>query len=158
MEVSIKLKGTYWDKKPEYKIFIDDQLLKHDFIQAESGVVEAHTFNFDLPESDSPQHKITVELLNKTDDQTVKDQYEDPVNFTIVKDMLLEVTALEIDGLHLGDLLFSESVYKVNHPVSHSGLNEVTDIRHCTCMGWNGKYVFTFESPFYAWLIDRMIQ
>lgn len=148
LSFKIALSGTYWDKRPEYKVLLDGQLIKHDTIQAASGVNENIEFHSELIEG---VHELRISLLNKTHGDTVRDT-ENPEVFA--KDMLLNVADIEIDEISVGPLLWSAE-YEFDEP--HEVDGALADkMSHCVNMGWNGTYVFKFESPFYLWLLEKL--
>ena len=152
MNFKLGLIGHYWDKVPAYQIVIDDNIVKEGQISAESGTSEIIDFDLDLAEGD---HVLKVRFTNKTNEQTVKDNEEDPDNYEIVKDMTLEIDTIEVDQVDLGEMKW-DGIYRVDKPVSYNGEENVTEIQRCTNMGWNGQYEFRFSTPFYLWLLDNI--
>ena len=146
----IGISGTYWDKRPQYSIAISGKEYAAGVIAAASGETEYHEFFVDLVDGD---HRLEISLLNKENSDTVKDN--DSENFTIVKDMLLNVDHIEIDDIDIGHLRHSESHYA---PVKKQVYNGaiVDRIEQCVNMGWNGTYILEFSSPFYIWLLENL--
>jgi hypothetical protein len=152
LHIKLGLAGTYWDKKPQYRISFNDQVLEEGTISAPSTEVEYHEFDV---EYDSDNAVLKVELLNKTPSDTKKDDYTDPNNYTIVADMLLQVASLEVDDIDLGYTPYEHGVYTTNEPVFYDGATTQT-ISKCTNMGWNGSWTLTWTNPFYLWLLETM--
>jgi hypothetical protein len=154
IQIRLGLSGTYWDKKPQYRISFNDSVLKEGFITAPSGEVEI--FNFDV-DYETDEGTIKVELLNKTPEDTKKDNYDDPNNFKIVADMLLNIVSLEIDDIDLAQIPYKHGVYTTKTPVIYKGSDKpTTTILECTNMGWNGAWSLTWTNPFYLWLLETM--
>lgn len=145
VHIKLGLSGTYWGKKPQYRISFNDTVLTDAHIVAETNTVEY--FEYDL-EYDSDTAVLKVELLNKSPEDTVKDNYEDPDNYTIVDDMLLNIVSLEVDEIDLGMLVQNQSEYR---PIGHAEV-----MRECVNLGWNGAWTLTWNNPFYIWLLENI--
>lgn len=146
IQFKIGLSGTYWGKKPQYEILVNDHKYHEGIIQFEPNQTEFFEFTVDLEEDTN--HKLQIRLVNKTDKDVVKD-VDDKDNFKIVKDMLLNIDSICIDDIELGSLMWSESSFvgdDPNRPV----------LKKCVNLGWNGTYVLDFSSPFYLWLLEKM--
>ena len=150
VKFTIELSGTYHNKRPEYSISIDDTEYVRGSITADSGERQTIEFDADLTEGD---HCLDIRLLNKESSDTVKSN-NDPVNFTIVKDMLLNIEDIIIDDISLGNLLWSAE-YILDKPYKHNG-ETIDHLDHCVNLGWNGAYILKFSSPFYIWLLERL--
>jgi hypothetical protein len=150
----IGLSGTYWDKKPNFTISVNNQVYESRSISAESGVTEYFTFTTELTEGPAV---LSISLLNKEDSDVKKDNYDDPVNFKILGDMLLNIESIEIDEIDIGTLRHTASEFFLAVPQSDSwGNTLITSIKECVNLGWNGTYRLPFESPFYVWLLENM--
>ena len=136
LNFKITLSGTYWDKKPEYDILLNDVVMSHGFA-GENNTVE---FTVDLEED--TKHALCVRLLNKQDSDTI--QNEDKTG--IVKDMLLNIEDVSIDGISIGTLRWSHSRYLANSEI----------YENCVNLGWNGDWVLEFDCPFYLWLLENL--
>jgi hypothetical protein len=139
LNFKIELDVTFWDKKPEYKILLND-------VEKSSGHIDKNTIiEFDTDLEDNAEHKLEIKLLNKeyTDTLQSDDKSE------ILKDMLLHVKQIMIDNIPLDYLIYSKSQY-VPFDNSHPTLDK------CVDLGWNGTYILTFSTPFYIWLLENM--
>ena len=145
VHIKLGLSGTYWNKKPQYRVSVNDQVLSKNFITAASGVVEYIEFDVEYV---TDTVTLKIELLNKTHEDTKKDNYEDPVNFKIIDDMLLNINSIEVDEIDLGQVPFNMSEYT---PVSFK-----EPIKHCVNLGMNGAWTLTWTNPFYLWLLENM--
>jgi hypothetical protein len=154
-KVSVKLgiSGTYWDKKPQYCVYCNDTIILEGEITAPSGEIEYHKFDF---EYDTDLVDLKIQFLNKTNEDTKKDNYEDPENYTIVGDLLLNIESLEIDEIELDtNLLFSTSKYTTDVEVDRDGIM-TRDVRNCLNLGWNGVWSIQWSNPFYIWLLENI--
>lgn len=142
LHFKIELAGTYWDKRPVYSILVNDQLIEQQEITTPSGENFIKEFDFDMPEGPA---SLKIRLDNKTDSDTVEN--EDKT--AIVKDMLLHIRNVEIDDIHLGDLVYRFAEFRGDDP-SRPVLDK------CQDLGWNGAWVFEFEAPFYLWLLETI--
>ena len=143
LKFSVTVSGTYWDKKPQYSIWLDD----HPVIQTEivSDKPQVHNFTHDL---DIGTHVIKIRLENKTSQDTKVENGE------IVGDMLLNVDDIKIDDISLGHLMWNAN-YKLDQQQQYQG-KEIDHLDNCVNLGWNGTYILTFDSPFYIWLLENL--
>lgn len=142
LHFKIGLSGTYWDKKPQYSILFNDQIITTQVITAASDEVLYVEFDQDVTAGAS---KLQIRLENKADTDTVQSDDKS----TIVKDMLLNIRSIEIDEIDLGPLLWTASNFigdDQNRPV----------LQNCVNLGWNGTWTLPFESPFYIWLLENI--
>lgn len=151
IEFKITISGTYWDRKPDYIIKIDDKEYTRGEISAPSDEPQVVSF---FAELENGPHTLSIGMSNKTDDQTVKDPPEGDL-FVIAKDMLLNVVNIEVDGIELGALLW-DGVYRFDRVVDYQGQTGISELKGCVNMGWNGSYNIDFESPFYLWLLEKL--
>lgn len=138
----ISLTGTYWDKKPQFSVWLDDHIVTQSEIN--------HTpqnITFTRTVSEGP-HELKIRLENKTNNDTVLE------NGVVVKDMLLNIDDIVIDDISLGNLLWSAE-YILDCPQQYQG-KEITNLDNCVNLGWNGTYVLKFSSPFYIWLLEKL--
>jgi len=142
LEFKIGLSGSYWSRKPQYTIGIDGKEYKSGTITGDSNEVEFLEFQAEVEEDQ--EHTIEIGLVNKTDhDCFVDDQGQ------IVRDMLLNIESIEIDGIDLGNLKWSASEFTPLDP-------ELAPLSGCVNLGWNGTYRLKITSPFYLWLLDNL--
>lgn len=162
--IKVGLSGTYWDRKPQFQILINGEVIKEGEISSPSGEVEYHEFEKEFTQSSN--HVLGIRFLNKTRDQTVKAQDYTEENISIEKDMLLVFESLEIDNVSVpfgsdNGLEPRYGVYKLDAAVDdqweeykgQAGVRELPGTRH---MGWNGVYEIEFGSPFYIWLLENL--
>jgi len=138
------LSGTYWDKKPQFSVWLDDHVVVQSEI-AEPSEAQSIKFERDL---DAGQHQLKIRLENKTVQDTIT------TNGEIVKDMLLNVIDIIINDISLGQLLW-DAEYHLDSPQEYNG-NTITKLDHCVNLGWNGTYVLNFSTPFYIWLLEKL--
>ncbi len=142
----IGLSGTYWGKKPQYEILVNDKQFYQGIISNEQNQPEFFEFSTELEEDCN--HKLQIRLTNKTDKDVVKD-VDDIDNFNIVQDMLLNIDSICIDDIDIGSLMWTESSFvgdDTTRPI----------LKNCVNLGWNGTYTLEFSSPFYLWLLEKM--
>ena len=141
LHIKIGLSGTYWDKKPNYTVEVNDIVFFNKDVDVESD--EVFYLEFDV-ESDAVNNSLAIRLTNKTDSDTI--QSEDKT--AILKDMLLNIVSIEIDEINLGQLTYSLSKYTVD-ATKEVHTNFVN-------LGWNGKWSLTWTNPFYIWLLENI--
>lgn len=139
----ISLSGTFWDKRPQFSIWIDEDVVFHSELPDD----KLHTFTVDH-EVLTGEHTLQIRLENKTSHDTVID------NGNIVKDMLLNIEDIEINDISLGQLKW-DAIFVLDTPQMYHG-EKITQLAHCVNLGWNGAYVLKFNSPFYLWLLEKL--
>lgn len=142
LKFSITLNRTYWNKLPQYSIWVNDDKIVDDALSEDRRTVE---FERDLAEGD---YLLKIRLENKTNKDTIIENGE------IVKDMLLNIEDIVIDDISLGNLLW-DATYILDEPHEFNG-KTITQLDHCVNLGWNGTYVLKFSSPFYLWLLEKL--
>lgn len=143
LKFEISLSGTYWGKKPQFSVWLDD----HPVVQTELvNPTQTVTFEREVIEG---EHDLKIRLENK-------DQLTDTIieNGAIVKDMLLNIDDITIDDISLGNLLWSAE-YHLDAPQQYQG-KTITQLDSCVNLGFNGTYVLKFSSPFYIWLLEKL--
>ena len=139
----ITLSGTFWDRRPQFSIWIDD----HAVIQSEivSTAQQPITFEHTIDEG---SHTLKIRLENKIATDTLIENGE------VVKDMLLNIDDIAIDDISLGNLLWSAE-YIPDEKQMYQG-KEIDHLDGCVNLGWNGTYILKFTSPFYIWLLEKL--
>lgn len=148
VHIKLGLSGTYWDKRPQYRVSINDQIVLEGEIAAPSDEVEYIEFDADYATENA---ELKLEFLNKEFSDTVLS--EDKTQ--ILKDMLLNIVSVEIDDIALGQIPFNSSVYTPASPVEWDGVTTQT-VRNCLNLGWKGAWTLTWSNPFYVWLLENM--
>jgi len=139
----VSLSGTFWEKRPQFSICIDD----HQIIQSEIPDSIIHPVTFEHTIDEGPHSlKIRLENKNKHDTQIVDGE--------VVKDMLLNINDIVIDNIGLGNLIWSAE-YILDTPQQYQG-KTITHLDSCVNLGWNGTYILKFSSPFYIWLLEKL--
>jgi hypothetical protein len=142
LSFDISLSGTYWDKKPQYSVWLDDHVV------TQSEVSNAvHNVKFQRNVSEGP-HTLKIRLENKTNADTVIKDGE------VVNDLILNIDDIIIDDISLGNLLWSAE-YILDKKQQYKG-QEIDHLDGCVNLGWNGTYVLKFTSPFYIWLLEKL--
>jgi hypothetical protein len=141
LHIKLGLSGTYWDKRPSYRISVNDQVYADAVIGSASDEVEY--IEFDV-ESITDSNVLKIELLGKD----YKDTIQNADKTAILKDMLLNIVSIEIDEIDLGQIPFNLSEYR---PL---GRDDV--VKNCVNLGWNGAWTLTWTNPFYIWLLENM--
>lgn len=143
LKFRIGLSGTFWNKRPAYSILINGKELTSGYIQSESDCIEFHEFECDL--IDDQIHELQIRLNNKEN----SDVEENEDRTEIIKDMLLNISSIEIDDISLDKLLWLNSEF-VPDDKSKPTLDR------CVNLGWNGTYILKFSTPVYLWLLENM--
>jgi hypothetical protein len=116
-------------------------------IQSEIASKSEQIINFERRVTQGP-HELKIRLENKTDTDTVIENDE------VVKDMLLNISDINVDDISLGNLLWSAE-YILDKPQIYKG-QTIDHLDGCVNLGWNGTYILKFSSPFYIWLLEKL--
>jgi hypothetical protein len=139
----ITLSGTYWDRRPQFSVWLDDHVVTQSEISSEAEQI----VSFERSVDEGP-HTLKIRLENKTNADTVIE------NGQVVKDMLLNIDDITIDDISIGNLLWSAE-YKLDEKQIFQG-QEIDHLDGCVNLGWNGTYILKFTSPFYIWLLEKL--
>jgi hypothetical protein len=140
LSIRIGLSALYWDKTPQYSVAINNQQFITSNLDTRDIVYHQIDYEIELDRD----LVLEITLLNKADSDTVQDQDKN-----IVKDMLLNIESIEIDGIELEQLKWTESVF------IPTDKNKPT-LDNCVNIGWNGTYKLPMSTPFYLWLLEKM--
>ena len=143
LSFKISLTGTFWDRRPQFSIWLDDHVVTQSEIASSAEQIVA----FERRVDEGP-HELKIRLENKADADTVIENGEE------VKDMLLNIDDITIDDISLGNLLWSAE-YILDEKQMYQG-KEIDHLDGCVNLGWNGTYVLKFTSPFYIWLLEKL--
>jgi hypothetical protein len=143
LKFKINLTGTFWDRRPQFSVWLDD----HVVIQSEIASESEQIVNFERSISEGP-HSLKIRLENKTNSDTVVE------NNKVIKDMLLNIDDITIDDISLGNLRWSAE-YMLDNPQEYQG-KTIDHLDGCVNLGWNGTYTLNFTSPFYIWLLEKL--
>lgn len=141
LSFKITLSAVFWEKLPEYSIYVNDELKIRDTVAGD----EKTLISFDHQLSPGPA-QLRIQLHNKTSSDTQTE------NGAIVKDMLLNIDDIVIDDVPLGNVI-RQGNYYLDHPQQYQG-EVINSLKGCVNLGWNGTYVLDFSIPFYHWLLD----
>ena len=143
LKFSISLSATFWDKKPRYTVYVDDESMASGDVGEDQEIV---SFEKELS---AGVHDLSIRLENKESSDTIVENNE------ISKDMLLNINDIEIDDVSLSNLIWIKSDYHLDQPQNFKG-NVINRLPNCVNLGWNGTYKIQFESPFYIWLLENI--
>ena len=153
LKFKIKLFSTHWDKKPTCDVLLNN---KSFWVGEVSGSEKQPTeIEFEHDCEEGKEYKLVLDRKNKDSSQTVLKNGE------IEKDQLLHIHSIEIDEIDIGSLVF-EGVYRPEYPEpwasqqKKSGNALPETFKNVTSMGHNGTWTFTFNSPFYMWLLENL--
>jgi histone acetyltransferase (RNA polymerase elongator complex component) len=120
------LVGHYWDLVPEYSIYCDETMICRREMPTKTGVPNIETFTH------TDTKILRVQFENKASDQSVLNLNRD----RLIRDMLLEVRELEVNGEMIP--VSKTSNYVFDQKQMYNG-NLVKEAAHITIMGFNGK-------------------
>lgn len=141
-------------KSPEFAVYINATKFLDTKISANENQTEY--FEFEAEISDG-ENNLVIEFKNKFPEDTVKD-----AQGKIVDDLLLNIDSIQIDEIDLGHLIWTASDYRPDYPEIYKttslaeGNNLPDSVKNCVNLGWNGKWILPFTSPFYIWLLENI--
>ena len=143
LQFKISLTGTYWDKKPQFSVWLDN----HVVIQSEIVGKSEQIINFERRVTEGPC-ELKIRLENKTTaDTNIR-------NGEVIDDMLLNINDITVDDISLGNLLWSAE-YILDKPQIYKG-QTIDHLDGCVNLGWNGTYTLKLSSTFYIWLLKNL--
>jgi len=154
LKFKIEFYATMWDKPPHAEVLINDISHYKGEILGTKDKPTLIEFEQELEENKS--YDLTIHRTGKAKNQTVINEKGD-----ILKDQLLHIKSIEIDEIDIGGLVY-EGVYTPIYPEPwatqqrHEGNELKESFKNVTIMGHNGKWSFTFGSPFYMWLLENL--
>ena len=154
LKFKIEFYATMWDKPPHAEVLINDISHYKGEILGTKDKPTLIEFEQELEENKS--YDLTIHRTGKAKNQTVINEKGD-----ILKDQLLHIKSIEIDEIDIGGLVY-EGVYTPIYPdpwatqQRHEGNELKESFKNVTIMGHNGKWSFTFGSPFYMWLLENL--
>ena len=143
-----------WDKPPVAEIFIGDKSIIKKEITGSESTPDIIEFEHEMEEGN--KYNLIINRSGKTGNQTIINEKGD-----ILKDQLLNIKSIEIDEIDIGGLVF-EGTYTPQYPEPwatqqrSAGKDLPENFKNVTQMGHNGTWSFTFESPFYMWLLENL--
>ena len=110
-------------------------------------VQEKITFDYDIDDVDTGDHKLQIVLTGKTSDHTIVDE-----TGTIIKDATLQISNVTIDEIDVNQLFLEKCVYTHNF----NGTQPEIEDTFYGAAGCNGIISFSFSTPIYLWLLENM--
>jgi hypothetical protein len=144
--IKLGVSGTFWDRRPEFRVSFNGTPVAHGHFQADSGATEYIEFT---AEYSTDNAVLTVELLNKRPTDTV----ENADKTAIVQDMTLGIVALEIDDINMMPILHGVCEYRPVYPEHYSG---EPVLQKCVTLGWPGVWSISWSNPYYLWLLEHL--
>jgi hypothetical protein len=153
LKFKLELWAEYWDKAPRLRILINDH--NHFDKEIMGTEKEPTVIEFEHELTEGEKYRLVIERSGKDKKQTVVENGE------ITKDQLLHIKSVEIDEIDIGALVY-EGVYTPEYPEPwatqqrQAGKELPEFFKNVTNMGHNGRWVLSFESPFYMWLLENL--
>jgi hypothetical protein len=154
LKFKLELYATMWDKSPHVEILINDKSYFKGDVTSTNDKSQLIEFEHECEEG--KDHELTIKRSGKDKGQTVINDKGD-----ILKDQLLHIKNIEIDEIDIGALVY-EGVYTPEYPEPwatqqrESGVELPESFKNVTKMGHNGVWQFSFQSPFYVWLLENL--
>tara|TARA_B100000902_G_scaffold267384_1_gene253413 strand:- start:11 stop:493 length:483 start_codon:yes stop_codon:yes gene_type:complete len=154
LKFKLELFSTHWLNKPG----VDVQLNGKSQWKGEIGndIKDPQVIEFEHECEEGDKVELTLHRYGKTTKDSIVNEKGD-----LLKDQLLHIKSIEIDEIDLGALVY-EGVYTPEYPEpwatqqKDEGIELKKSFTNVTQMGFNGTWTFSFESPFYMWLLDNL--
>ena len=153
LKFKLELYATMWDKPPVADIKINEKSFFKEEITSTNDKPTIIEFEHEFEEG--KPYNLIIDRSGKNKRETVVEDGK------IVKDQLLHIKSIEIDEIDIGALVY-EGVYKPNYPEpwatqqAKAGNKLPETFKNVNRIGHNGTWTFTFESPFYMWLLENL--
>jgi len=150
----IGLYATWFDKKPTAKLTLNGDTVV-DTVEITGTKDKPQVLEFTAELDHDKEYELAIDRQGKDKYQTVVENGE------IVKDQLLNIVSLEIDDIDLAGLVY-EGWYYPEYPEPwatqqrEAGNDLPEKFKNATILGHNGTWKFSFESPFYMWLLENL--
>ena len=154
LKFKMELYATMWDKPPHAEILLNGKSFYNDDVTGTEDTPTLLEFEHSL--EDDKVFELVINRTGKTMGQTVINEKGD-----ILKDQLLNIKSIHIDDIDIGALVY-EGVYTPIYPEPwatqqrKSGETLAESFKNVSKIGHNGKWVFTFKTPFYLWLLENI--
>jgi len=154
LHFKIGLSSSTDKKQPEFNISVNGELLVQGRVESKKQETSYFEFSANV---NAGNCTLEIELKNKSIYDTVLDEQGN-----IIEDLLLNIDSIEIEEIDLGSLLWTASDYSPNYPQSYvramlaKGKELPASVKNCVNLGWNGKWILPFQSPFYIWLLENI--
>ena len=154
LKFKLELYATMWSQPPHAEILIAGKTHFKGNITGTEEKPDVIEFEQELNEGE--KYEPIINRSGKTSKQTVVNEKGD-----ILKDQLLHIKSIEIDEIDIGALVY-EGEYTPEYPEPwatqqrDAGQELEESFKNVTKMGHNGNWTFTFESPFYMWLLENL--
>jgi hypothetical protein len=110
-------------------------------------VAEPVTFSHEFDDEIEQDHEIKITISGKKSEHTVIDQ-----NGNIVSDVLLIIDNFVFDNINIDQFLTDSIKYYHNG----NGTLELGQHQFYNHVGCNGDLIFSFSTPMYLWLLERL--
>ena len=153
LKFKLELWAEYWDIAPRANILLNDH--SHFNKEITGTEKEPTVIEFEHELTEGEKYRLIIERSGKHKNQTVVENGE------IIKDQLLNIKSIEIDEIEIGALVY-EAVYTPEYPEPwatqqrQAGKTLPESFKNVTTIGHNGRWVLSFESPFYMWLLENL--
>ncbi len=154
LKFKLELNATMWDQPPHAEILINDKLHFAGEITGDEKNPDLIEFEHVLTEGND--YTLIIKRSGKGKNQTIVNDKGD-----ILKDQLLNIKSIEIDEIDIGALVY-EGTYTPDYQEPwatqqrESGVELPESFKNVTKMGHNGVWQFSFQSPFYVWLLENL--
>jgi hypothetical protein len=106
----------------------------------------AQKIQFSISDDDN-EYELRIEISGKNADHTTVDS-----EGNIVKDVVIQLSNFDMDGIDINQLFQEKSVYTHDF----NGTKDTIEDQFFGIAGCNGVISFKFSTPMYLWLLENM--
>jgi hypothetical protein len=139
--INFDIDTTDAEARLSIEVWIDDVCLYQN-----SHVKELYQFSHAMSDENG-NHELKIIMQGKTIDHTSVDSQGN-----ILKDALISVTNMQVDGIDIGPLFHKLAQYQHDF----NGTQPPTQENFFAHMGCNGTLSLQFSTPMYLWLLENM--
>lgn len=142
IQFDIDFVSEFTNSTPKIKVYLDDEIM-HECTMPQGE----HRITFFSRLKTNQKHTIKVIRSNKLPGQ----------------DQMVRIVNLRIDKINIRDLVWHTSVYYPDYPEPwateqrEQGIELEYPVYGETWFGHNGTWLFEFDSPFWYWLMKKVV-
>jgi len=141
--IELDISSTDAAAKLGIQVWVDDLC-----IHQHSHVTEPYHVRHEINDDEEKSHRLKIVMTGKTIEHTTLDKD----GITVVKDVILNIRNISLDGINIDKMVHKLSTYQHNF----NGTQPQCSDTFFGSMGCNGLVEFEFTTPGYQWLLEHM--
>jgi len=141
--IELDISSTDIAAKLGIQVWVDDLC-----IHQHSHVTEPYHVRHEINDDEEKSHQLKIVMTGKTIEHTTLDKD----GITVVKDVVLNIRNISLDGINIDKMVHKLSKYQHDF----NGTQPQCSDTFFGSMGCNGSVEFEFTTPGYLWLLEHM--